>query len=221
LLKSLFMKSKKPEIRDIIVLGYGGNCRDIREMIQDINKSDSFVKYNFRGFLDDNRTLPVLGPLRDWSQYNSCYFVNGIGSTTTFRKKEEIINQLQIPKARYATLVHPSAYLSKTARIGAGGVIFQNVVITSNVKIGRHVMILPNSVISHDTIVGDYSILAGCVCVSGAVVIGKSCYVGSNTSVKDGVTIGEKSLIGCGTNVVKDITPHTINIGNPSYEMEK
>lgn len=219
--KSLSMKSNKPEVRNVIIIGYGGNCIDIQETLEDISLSPGPVKYKFVGFLDDNPNNPALGPLASWRKYKDCYFVNGIGSTKTYKTKEAILESLGIPKERYLTIVHPTAYISKSASIGLGSVIFQNVVITSNAHIGNQVMILPNSVVSHDSRIGDYSILAGCVCISGQVNIENNCYVGSNTSIKDGITVGAGALIGCGTNVVKDVDPDSINIGNPSYRMEK
>ena len=61
--KSLSMKSNKPEVQNVIIIGYGGNCIDIQETLEDINISPSPVKYKFVGFLDDNPNSPALGPL--------------------------------------------------------------------------------------------------------------------------------------------------------------
>lgn len=210
------MKSKN--VKKIIVLGIGGNCTDIKEALDVINRSSANDVYKFVGYLDDNisESIHYLGPLSDWKKYHDCFFINGIGSTKTFLKKEEILSSLRIPSERYETILHPSASISSSAEISRGCVVFQNVVITSNVHIGKHVMILPNSVISHDSRIGDYSIIAGCVCISGDVTVGKNCYLGAKSSLRDGIRISDGCLIGCGANVVCDTPPATTWVGNPA-----
>ena len=210
-------------LKKIIVLGTGGNCRDIAETIKEINNQKSTNQYEFLGYLDDNNKddSEWLGPLRDWVKYTDCYFVNGIGSTRTFLDKERILHSLNIPDERYESIIHPSASISCSSTIGSGCVFFQNVVITSRVHIGNHVMVLPNSVISHDSVIGDYTVIAGCVCISGIVTVGKSCYLGANSSIRDGIKISNRCLIGCGANVVKNTNPETTWVGNPAKVMEK
>ena len=69
----------------IIILGTGGNCIDILDVIDEINKHSP--KYLCIGFLDDDeqswgkvyRDISVLGPLTSASMYEDCFFVNGIG----------------------------------------------------------------------------------------------------------------------------------------------
>ena len=215
------MKLKNASPKRIIILGFGGNCIDIADTIDDINNQARFKKYEVLGFLDDSPHDDVLGPLTDWEKYPNCFFVNGIGSTKTFHVKENILRGLNIPPEKYETIIHPSVSVSKSSVIGFGTVLFQNVVVTSNAVIGNHVMILPNSVVSHNTTIGDYCVIAGCVCISGNVTIKKSCYLGSNSSVKDGIMISQGCLIGCGSNVVKDTEPGNTLIGNPAIPMEK
>lgn len=50
--------------------------------------------------------------------------------------------------------------------------------------------------------------------------IGNHVWLGKNVSVLKGVTIGEYSIVGMNSLVVKDIPPHTINVGNPSHPIK-
>lgn len=160
--------------------------------------------------------VEVLGPLSAASTYDGCFFINGIGSPANFWKKETIINRSGVSLERFTTLVHPTASVSSTARLGHGTVIFQNVTITSRVVVGHHVVVLPNSVLSHDSVVGDYSCLAGAVCVSGDVHIGRSCYLGAGSVVRNGTKLGDRSLVGMGSIVISDVDARTVVIGNPA-----
>lgn len=208
--------------KKIIILGTGGNCIDILDTINDINRSMS--KYRCIGFLDDNEQnwgkeyhgIKVLGPLKSAQQYDDCFFVNGIGSPSNFWRKRTIIAKTNIPDERFETIIHPTSSVSKMARLGHGTVVFQHVTITSNVQIGKHVIILPNSVISHDDIVGDYTCIAGGVCISGGVTVGHSCYLGTNSAIIGNIQIGNYCLVGMGSVVLDSVGDNCIVVGNPA-----
>jgi sugar O-acyltransferase (sialic acid O-acetyltransferase NeuD family) len=218
-----------PRTKEILILGTGGNCIDILDTIQEINSSRGPIRYRCIGFLDDDSDrlhrqyygFPVLGPLSSAADYKRAVFVNGIGSPTNYTNKKAIIEKTGLGAERFETLVHPSAVVSKMARLGTGNVVFQNAVITSNVKIGDHVIILPNSVVSHDDIIGDYVCIAGGVCISGGVRIGESCYLGTNCTIIANISIGEYSMIGMGSVVLKDVPSHSVYVGNPARLLRK
>lgn len=212
------MKSKK-----VIILGTAGNCIDILDTLNTINSVNP--QYECVGFLDDNENywgkeiydIQVLGPLSMASELpNDYYFVNGIGSSSNFWLKSNIISKTDITLNRFLTIIHPSASVSKMSRLGQGVVVFQNTTITSNVTIGNHVMILPNSIISHDSIIGDYTCIAGGVCLSGNVTVGEACYIGTNSSVKEGISIENYSLIGMGSTVINHIPENSVVVGSPA-----
>ena len=217
-------------MKKIVILGTGGNCNDIVDTINEINLKAGKKKYECVGFLDDNKKfhgkkfmgLKVMGSLDIVSEFGEdIFFVNGIGSSRTFLFKEKIIKKTGIPRDSFETIVHPSASISKTAEIGRGVVILQNVTISTNVKIRDHVIILPNAVISHDDIIGDYSIVTGGVCISGNVKIGRSVYLGTNASIIENITIGDHSLVGMGSVVIKNVAPYTVVAGNPAKVLRK
>lgn len=208
----------------VVILGTGGNSVDILDTINDINGGSSTPVYECLGFLDDNESLrgkrilgiEVLGPLEKARLLQDCFFVNGIGAPNNFWKKEAIIAKTGAPLDRFATIMHPSASVSRTAALGRGVVVFQHVVITSNVRVGNHVIILPNTVISHDDVVGDYTCVAGGVCVSGQTTIGRSCYLGTNCTVVGNIEVGDRCLIGMASCVLRSVPPNSVVVGNPA-----
>jgi sugar O-acyltransferase (sialic acid O-acetyltransferase NeuD family) len=212
-----------------VILGTGGNCVDILDTLHEINGAASQAKYECVGFLDDNEStwgksihgVPVLGPLTSAKTVPGAWFVNGIGSSSTFWKKEAILAKTGVPHERFLTLVHPSARVSRFARLGFGTVVFQQVTIASNVRVGNHVVILPNSVLSHDDSVGDYTCIAGGVCVSGRVTVGKSCYLGTNSSIRDNVILGDHCLIGMGSVVLGNVAANTVVVGSPAKPLRQ
>lgn len=219
----------KAMTQKIIILGTGGNSIDILDALNDLNDARRERAYECVGFLDDDTNkwgqeifgARVLGALDTAAQYTDCFFVNGIAGVNTFWKKREIIARTQMPRERFATLIHPTASVSRTAQLGYGVVIFQNVTLTHNVEIGDHVMILPASVISHDDVIGEYTSIASGVCISGYARVGQSCYVGARASIKDGVTVGDFALIGMGSVVLRDVAAQTVVVGNPARVLRR
>lgn len=211
-------------IKKIVILGTGGNSVDILDTLEDTNVQSSKTSYQCVGFLDDNPRLwgkelhgvKVIGPLAAASELRDCFFVNGIGSPENFWKKEEIITKTGVALDRFETIVHPTASVSRMAKLDLGTVVFQHVTITSNVHVGKHVIILPNSVVSHDDVIGDYSCVTGGVCIAGEVKVGKSCYLGTGSVVRGSVEIGDCCLIGMGSVVLRNISDNSVVVGNPA-----
>jgi sugar O-acyltransferase (sialic acid O-acetyltransferase NeuD family) len=207
----------------IIIFGTVGNCIDILDTINEINEHKG-PTFECVGFLDDNeakrgqviRGVPVLGPLQTAKQHADCFFVNGIGSPFNFWRRRAIVAKAGVSDDRFATIIHPTASVSKMSTLGPGTVVFQNVTITSNVRIGKQVIILPNTVISHDDVVGDYTCFAAGVCVSGEVIIGASCYMGTNSTVIGNISIGDECMIGMGSVVLHHVPAGSVMVGNPA-----
>ena len=209
-------------MKNIIILGTGGNSIDILDAINEINLINK--KYNCIGFLDDDISkkgsnvfgVEVLGSINDSNKFLDTFFINGIGNSKNFFDKHKIVQRSLIEPNRFETIIHPSACVSSFSKIGKGTVVFQNVTVCSNVEIGSHVAILPNSIISHDVKIKNYSTIAGGVCISGNSIIGESTYVGTNSSVRENLSIGSRCLIGMSSNILNNVDDNAVYFGNPA-----
>ncbi len=214
-------------MKNIIILGTGGNSIDILDAINEINLISK--KYNCIGFLDDDISkkgsnifgVEVLGSINDSNKFSDTYFINGIGNSRNFISKQNVIKRSLVEPSRFETIIHPSSSVSSFSKIGKGSVIFQNVTVCSNVDIGNHVAVLPNSIISHDVKIKDYSTIAGGVCISGNSVIGESSYIGTNSSIRENLSIGNKCLIGMSSNILSNVDDNTVCFGNPAMPKKR
>jgi sugar O-acyltransferase (sialic acid O-acetyltransferase NeuD family) len=207
-----------------VILGASGTCLDILDTVLELEDAGVGPRYHCIGFLDDDPEKQglefmgrkVLGPLTSAADYGDAWFVSGIGSPGDYWKKPQIIARAGVPDGRWATLVHPTASVSRTATVRPGSVLLQHVTVGTNVQIGHHVVVLPNTVVSHDARIGDFTCIAGAACISGGVTIGDSCYVGANASVRERVRIGRHALVGMGSAVLHDVPPRTVVVGSPA-----
>ena len=208
----------------IVILGAGGNSRDIVDLLLDINDASGELKYDPLGYLDDDPEklgtelggYAILGPLSRAIEFADCHFINSINGTKLMSQKPAIIAGTRIPLDRFETVVHPTASVSRMARLGCGSVVFQNVSICSNAQVGNHVTILPNTVVAHDCVVEDECYLTPSVSLSGYVHVARAAYLGNNSTVMCRVRIGEEAIVGMGSVVLCDVPPGATVAGVPA-----
>ena len=138
------------------------------------------------------------------------------GGPASYRNRRQVVQALDVPPERLATVIHPSARVSPLATIGRNVLLMAGVVVTSNAVIGDHVCVLPNTVIHHDARIGDWCLIGSNVTIAGGVTLGENCYVGSGTSVMNGLEVGAGSLVGLGSNVIRNVAAGACVAGNPA-----
>ena len=133
---------------------------------------------------------------------------------TTQRRR--FIQQAAALGFHFATIIHPSARLSKRSSVGEDSVLGAGVIIASHTKVGNHVIINRSSLIGHDTAIGDYVTISPGGNIAGRVSIGEGTYVSIGAIVLDRMTIGSHSVIGAGAVVTKDVAERVQVMGVPA-----
>jgi len=170
---------------------------------------------------DDNnkwgsRLLEVLvsGPISSFpsfAQKKDVRFVLAIGEN---KLRKKLATQIQ--GVRWATLVHPKAYVHPSASVGEGTVIFAGAVVQPSALIGKHVIINTGVVVEHDCKVGDWAHLASGVRLAGGVNIEEGAFLGTGGVVIPEKRIGRWSIVGAGAVVVRDIPDLSVAYGVPA-----
>ncbi len=186
--------------------------------------------YTIGGFLNDvvpvgnligkYEKYPVIGTTADLPLFledpNNIFFVAYVG----MQHEKEIFDKLesfQIPKERYATLIHPSAIIPKgMCNIGTGVLMAPLSQLSPDTTVEDNCILLPNSFVGHDSRLKRFAHVATNAVVGANVVIGKACHIGSNATIREKIKIGDFSLVGAGAVVLKDVSDNSIVVGNPA-----
>lgn len=162
--------------------------------------------HNFIGFIDDfNGGTEVLGSFEDVikkyspSEYEIAIAIGYNNLAARWDVYEKIINQ----GYEVVSLIHPRAYVSKSAKIGRGTIISVGSVVDFNVQLGEANFIWPGVIINHDSTIGDNSFFSPGVNICRFVHVGSNCFLGASSIIINGNTIEDNSFIKAGTTYYK------------------
>ena len=185
-------------MKKIILLGGGGHCKSVIDVIE-LEK-----KYKIHGIVDKPKFLgskilgyKVIGSDLDL-EYLAKKYKNAIitvGQIQSPLVRIKLFNLARKAGFKFPPIISPRAYVSKYSRIGMGTIVLHNVVVNSNVSIGNNCIINTKSLIEHDCEISDHCHISTCATINGSVKIRSKCFIGSNATVRDGITIKENRFI--------------------------
>lgn len=149
------------------------------------------------GFYDDShgsltakvRGFPVLGDIGMLKSMLSVESVHVIVAVTDSPTRLRISNSLRSLGGKFATAVHPLAYLSETATVGDGSVVAAGAVVHPDSAVGSHCFLGAGSVVERDAVVG-----AG-VWLSAGAVVGEGARVGARSVLGYNSSVGRKAAV--------------------------
>ena len=206
--------------RPLIILGASGNALDVLDVVDALNAIEP--SWEVIGLLDDGRVgtslagIPVVGELRSAKKFDSCWFLNAIGSDRSFRRRTEVVAATGLTPERFATLIHPRATVSTRCKLGYGICLQAGACLAGHVNVGNHVWLAPGTIIGHDTTIADHAVVAPGAVISGGCRLAEACYVGAAAAIRQQVRIGAGALVGLGAVVVRDVPAGLVVVGNPA-----
>ena len=203
---------------DYVLVGGGGLARELLDWFTPSLKAQGS---GFVGYLDDTgeamaaygARLPWLGAIKDHKPSAGQQLVMAIGGPTG---KAAGGQALKGAGASFATLIHPTAWVSASARVEAGAVIGLYAHVSADAFVGELVLVGAYAGVGHDASAGAGSSLSGYVDLMGAVKSGVSCMFGSGSHVLPRVTIGDRCTVGAGAVVVRNVPSDTTVYTQPA-----
>lgn len=215
-------------MQKLVIIGGSNAFWEITELIDDINKVKK--TYEIIAVLDDNlqligkqyNNLIVDGPVDIAKKFpEDVKFIFAIGSFKTRLIRNKILERLAIDENRFETLIHPSAKIFSTAKIGNGCIVHYGTVVFNHTIIESFVVIAANCVIAVSNHLGKGSLFGSNITTTTGVKIGSFSFVGSSTSIGENIEIGPGAQIGMGSLILKNIPAGCFVLGNPPRILDK
>ncbi|HLH04686.1 MAG TPA: acetyltransferase [Bryobacteraceae bacterium] len=132
--------------------------------------------------------------------------------------RSRISQQLRadLPDAEYPSIIHPTAIVSRTVRLGPGCVLLAGSIVGNDVIIGTGCIVNVAAAIGHDCRLDDYASVSGGVRMSGASSIGLRSSAGVSSTLIEKITVGRDAVVAAGAVVFKDVPDEVVVFGNPA-----
>jgi sugar O-acyltransferase (sialic acid O-acetyltransferase NeuD family) len=212
-------------MKDIVIVGSGGLAKEIKCLIDDINGQTP--EWNLLGFIDDNWgkqkgdeiivKKAVIGTIDDLNAINKeIYAIIAIGTPERIKNaKKKIIAQ----NIKFPNLIHPTAIVQDSAKIGFGNILTAFVFISCDVEIGNFNLF--NGIgVGHDVKIGSFNVFNPRVVISGKVKIGDENFFALNTCILEKKTIGDNNRIGACSFIMRNIKNDGSYFGIPAIKQD-
>lgn len=194
----------------LLILGASGHSKVVAELALETGQ------YSELAFLDDSCMggpvsshflgYPLLGPLSliyDPSIRSSFHHaIVAIGENSLRLKyfKELVFGGYETP-----SLIHPTAFVSRTSTIGLSVVVCAQACVQSEVMVGSCSILNTASSIDHNSYLNEAVHISPGARLAGDVTVGSCSWVGIGASVIQGVRIGSNVIVGAGSTVLRDV----------------
>jgi sugar O-acyltransferase (sialic acid O-acetyltransferase NeuD family) len=209
-----------PGRKKLLILGAGRLAMDVADLIDDI------PEFEIVGFVTNmppyEHNTKLLGKQVYWVDDldevdHSCLIACAIGTTKRFA----FIEQVEKMGFTAATIIHPSARISKTAKIGPGTIVNAGVQVATQAVVNRHIILNRGALIGPFVVIHDYAYIAPGANLAANVTVGRRTWVGLGVNVLEYMKIGEQCMVGAGTLVNKDIPDRVKAVGIPAQIVER
>jgi sugar O-acyltransferase (sialic acid O-acetyltransferase NeuD family) len=206
----------------VIVIGGGGHAKVLISTLLLCHRT-------ILGFVELNPTaspLPGISYLGNDSAVvhhkpDSVRLVNGVGSTGSTVRRQEIYDRFTQKGYSFATVVHPSAIVACEVQIGNGAQIMAGAVLQPGTRVDSNAIVNTGAIIDHDCDVGAHAHIAPGAVLSGGVRVEAGAHIGTGACIIQGLSVGAGSLVGAGAVVTKNVAPGATIVGVPARPINK
>jgi len=206
-------------MKKIVLLGAGGHCKVIIDIIRSKNE------YEIIGITSKDKAeskiydIPVIG---NDDLLKSC-FASGVkyafitlGGLGNIQVRNKLFDMAKEIGFKIPILIHDQTVVSPHASIGEGTCVMPGVIINSGTSIGKNCIINSGAVIEHECVIGDNIHISPNVSIAGGVKIGNNTHIGIGSTIIQSLCIGSNVTIGAGAVVINNIKSDVVAVGIPA-----
>lgn len=204
-------------MRKLAVLGASGQGRVVADIAECCEWEVSFFDDKIPS-PEATLGLPYLGTFDDLlhkkSDFDGAFVAIG-NNTVRLRKCQELAREgLHLP-----VLVHPSAVVSRFARIGNGSVIMPGAVVNAGADVGFACIVNTSASVDHDCVLMEGVHISPGAHLAGQVSVGSCSWIGIGAVVRQQIHVGAHAMIAAGAVVVKDVQDSATVVGVPAIQV--
>ncbi len=198
-------------VQQYSIIGAGGHTKVIVSVIRALGHQ---VVAIFDDSVEKHGTqlagIPVMAHGNDL--HPACRYptVVGIGDN---RIRERISQRFNLD---WATIIHPTAIVDASVKIGRGSVVMAGAIIQAGTQIGEHCVVNTGATVDHDCHIDDFCHVAPGVNIAGHCELGVGVLVGIGACIVPSVRVGAWTTVGAGAAVISDLPGNAIATGVPA-----
>ena len=182
----------------VIVIGAGGHGRSVAEAILLLGR-DELV-----GFVDDGAdpnakvwTYPILG------RTDSLHTLRALADTVVVAignnaVREKLHSRVRDGGFELLNVIHPAAFVSPTATLGAGCAVMAGAVVGTEAKLGEGVIVNCGATVDHHCRVDAFGHLGVNACMAGGSVLGHRARMQAGSALGYGVQVERDAVLAPG-----------------------
>ena len=208
-------------MKGLLIAGAGGHGKVVAEAALATGRWERIAFVDDRhAQLSDVLGHPVLGGIDDASRFRAEY-ADAVVAIGNARVRLHVMDRLKSEGFGLPLVIHPSAWVSPSAVLGDGTVVFAMAAVNACAVIGRGGIVNTGATVDHDCRLGDGVHVCPGAHVAGDVVLADAVWVGIGASVTNGLHVGGDVVIGAGAVVVSDVENGVTVAGVPATVIKR
>lgn len=205
-----------------VIWGSSGHAKVLSSLISLIGGEIIALFDNNPAAMPSLKNVPLFIGEEGFNQWLSCqdntenvYGLAAIGGSRG-NDRIEIHNLFLSRGLKLCTLIHPTASVCATSRIGNGSQLLSQSLLAADSLLGESCILNHQASVDHECIIGNGVHLAPSSTLCGCVVLGNNVMIGAGSIILPRVIIGDNTIVGAGSTVTKDLPPNVIVVGTPA-----
>lgn len=185
--------------RTLLILGAGGHGKAVAEAALLSGKWQQILFVDDRWpQLTESSGISVVGNLSSL-EHLSDEVDAGIAAVGDNKLREDWQTALVAARIPLACVVHPRAWVSPSADVGAGTAVMALAVVGTDARLGQGVIVNAGAIVDHDAEVGDFGHLGVGVSLAGGVRVASAAWLHAGCSAGYGVVIERAAVVAPGS----------------------